>query len=83
MLGRYPALRSVLTYSALYPASNLTQQLIAAKRVSSDTINVDWKQVARFFFYGGFIHSQIVTHWLAFVGKTFPKYECCNQKHDD
>ena len=58
------------TYSALYPASNLTQQLIGHKGRLEE---VDFKQVARFFIYGGFIHANIVFQWLAFIGKTFPR----------
>jgi len=75
MLSRYPALRSIVTYSILYPASNLTQQLIANRGkdgVVDTAKNVDLKQVGRFFIYGGFVHSQIVTNWLAFIGKVFP-----------
>lgn len=68
--SRYsPILRSMATYSALYPASNLTQQLIGHKGRLEE---VDFKQVARFFIYGGFIHANIVFQWLAFIGKTFP-----------
>jgi len=74
MLNRYPALRSVLTYSALYPASNLTQQIIASRRKEETDKwpTVDWKQVGRFGLYGGLVHSVIVTNWLAFIGRAIP-----------
>jgi len=82
MLSRFPVLRSMAAYSVLYPASNLTQQLIAASTSSNKSggggkfkivRELNWKQAGCYMVYGGLIHSQIVYRWLSLLSRLFPQ----------
>jgi len=68
---RYPLVPSMLTYSILYPSANVVQQVYF--RESTRHTGIDWKEVSRFWIYGGLCHAPLVYNWLKLAATLFPK----------
>jgi len=62
---------SMLTYSILYPSANVVQQ--KCFREKTKETGIDWKEVSRFWIYGGLCHAPLVYNWLKLAARLFPK----------
>ncbi|CAB3361525.1 Hypothetical predicted protein [Cloeon dipterum] len=63
---RYPLCRGMVTYSIVWPVSSICQQRIAGKK------EIDWKQVARFSFYGGCYVAPTLFFWVRLSSNMWP-----------
>jgi len=61
----------MLTYSILYPSANVVQQ--KCFREKTKETGIDWKEVSRFWIYGGLFHAPLVYSWLKLAARLFPK----------
>jgi len=68
---RYPLVPSMMTYSVLYPSANVVQQIYFREKTKQT--GIDWKEVSRFWIYGGLFHAPLVYNWLRLAAKLFPK----------
>lgn len=64
-----PIIRGVLAYAVIWPTSNLIQQTIQGRRFP----NYDWKQAARFCFFGSCVVAPALYGWIRFSSKLWPR----------
>ena len=61
MVEKYPVTRGMISYSILWPASNLVQQ-----SMDSSLIKYDYAEVCRYCFLGTFVNAPTVYVWVRF-----------------
>lgn len=62
----YPIVKGMMTYSVLWPSSNICQQLIQGRE------QINFKEVARFSIFGTFFVAPSLFVWVKTAGKLFP-----------
>lgn len=66
---RYPIVRGMLSYAAIWPTSCIIQQTIAGKTWE----NYDWVQALRFSLYGGLFTAPTLYGWVRISTHLWPQ----------
>lgn len=69
LFSKYPILRGVVSYAALWPTGSLIQQTIEGKRFP----NYDYMRCLRFAFWGSCVIGPTMFIWMRLANRLFPK----------
>ncbi|XP_037942579.1 protein sym1-like isoform X1 [Teleopsis dalmanni] len=69
LLGKYPVVRGMISYSLIWPTSSVIQQTIEGKRWGE----YDWWRVLRFSLYGGLFVAPTLYSWIKVSSAMWPE----------
>lgn len=67
--NRYPIVRGMISYGAIWPTSSIIQQTISGRTPD----NYDWMQALRFSLYGGLFTAPTLYAWVRISTIIWPK----------
>ncbi|XP_045473737.1 mpv17-like protein [Harmonia axyridis] len=67
--NKYPIIRGILSYGAIWPVSNVIQQTMAGKKID----NLDWIQVGQFALFGSFYVAPSLYAWVRISSIIWPQ----------
>ncbi|XP_017006636.2 uncharacterized protein [Drosophila takahashii] len=69
LVGRYPIMRGMISYSLIWPTGSLIQQTVEGRRWGT----YDWWRVLRFSMYGGLFVAPTLYGWVKISSAMWPQ----------